>query len=110
MRAAATDLHDGQGQHRRLMVCGDLNDVPEAATTQILSGPPGSEIGTNGFDQPDRGDGQRLRNLPHSEQQRFSRRYQGEQDCGFLRADPRCANSPDDSPVYAHALPAHLTP
>jgi hypothetical protein len=34
--------------------------VPEAATTQILSGLPGSEIGTNGFDQPDRGDGQRL--------------------------------------------------
>ena len=38
MRAAATDLHDGQCQHRRLMVCGDLKDVPEAATTQILSG------------------------------------------------------------------------
>ena len=38
VRAAAADLHDGQGQHRRLMVCGDLKDVPEAATTQILSG------------------------------------------------------------------------
>jgi hypothetical protein len=38
VRAAATDLHDGQCQHRRLMVCGDLKDVPEAATTQILSG------------------------------------------------------------------------
>ena len=64
MRAAATDLHDGQCQHRRLMVCGDLKDVPEAATTQILSGLPGSEIGTNGYDQPDRGHGQRLWNPP----------------------------------------------
>jgi predicted extracellular nuclease len=82
VRAAATDVLDGQGQHRRLVVCGDLNDVPEAATTQILSGPPGSEIGTDGFDQPDRGDGQRLWNLAPRipEQQRFSRRYQGRRE------------------------------
>ncbi len=79
VRAAATDLLDGQGQTRRLVVLGDLNDVPEAATTQILSGPPGSEIGTDGFTQPDRGDGQRLWNLAARipADQRFSRRYRG---------------------------------
>jgi hypothetical protein len=79
VRAAATDLLDGQGQDRRLVVLGDLNDVPEAATTQILQGPPGSEIGTGGFAQPDRGDGQRLWNLAARipADQRFSRRYRG---------------------------------
>ena len=39
-----------------VVVLGDLNDEPLAATTQILLGPPGSEIGTAGFDRPDRGD------------------------------------------------------
>jgi len=32
----------------------------QAATTQVLLGPPGSEIKTAGFDQPDQGDHQRL--------------------------------------------------
>jgi endonuclease/exonuclease/phosphatase family metal-dependent hydrolase len=45
-----------------LVVAGDLNDEPQAATTQILLGPPGSEVGTGGFDQPDAGDAQRLWN------------------------------------------------
>ena len=40
------------------MVASDLNDEPHAATTQILHGPPGSEVGTGGFDQPDAGDAQ----------------------------------------------------
>jgi endonuclease/exonuclease/phosphatase family metal-dependent hydrolase len=43
-----------------LLVCGDLNDTMEAATTQLLFGPPGSQIGTGGFDHPDHGDQQRL--------------------------------------------------
>jgi hypothetical protein len=38
------------------VVPGDLNDEPTAATTQILQGPPGSEIGTFGYERPDRGD------------------------------------------------------
>jgi hypothetical protein len=46
-----------------VVVLGDLNDEPEAATTQLLQGPPGSEIGTAGYDRPDQGDGQRLWNL-----------------------------------------------
>ncbi len=46
-----------------LIVTGDMNDTPEAATSQLLLGPPGSEIGTAGFNQPDHGDAQRLWNL-----------------------------------------------
>lgn len=63
VRAAASTLLDNHGQERRLVVLGDLNDVPEAATTQILYGPLGSEIGTAGFLQADKGDRQRLWNL-----------------------------------------------
>jgi hypothetical protein len=58
-----------------MLVLGDFNDVPEAQTSLILNGPPGSEIGTRGFDQPDRGDEARLFNLaPRIPQdRRFSR-------------------------------------
>lgn len=56
VRAYATALFAGNGQQRAVIVAGDLNDEPEAATTQLLLGPPGSEIGTGGFDQPDHGD------------------------------------------------------
>src|SRR6478735_1275935 len=62
VRAAATDRLTGQPQ-RAAVVLGDLNDEVEAATTQIVNGPPGSEIGTTGFDRPDNGDAQRLWNL-----------------------------------------------
>jgi endonuclease/exonuclease/phosphatase family metal-dependent hydrolase len=79
VRAEASTLLDNDGQERRLVVLGDLNDVPEAATTQILYGPPGSEIGTGGFLPPDEGDGQRLWNLALRipADQRFSRRHRG---------------------------------
>lgn len=63
VRAYANTLLDGDGKKRAVIVLGDLNDGPEAATTQILLGPPGSEIGTNGFANPDLGDGSRLWNL-----------------------------------------------
>ena len=43
-----------------MLVCGDLNDTMEAATTQLVFGPPGSQIGTGGFDHSDHGDHQRL--------------------------------------------------
>jgi endonuclease/exonuclease/phosphatase family metal-dependent hydrolase len=62
-RAWATDQLQGHGQQRHVLVCGDLNDTPQAATTQILLGPPGSQLGTGGFDRPDAGDGNRLWNL-----------------------------------------------
>jgi hypothetical protein len=80
LRAAATDLLTSDHE-AALMVLGDLNDEVEAATTQILNGPPGSEIATTGFDHPDTGDVQRLWNLAPRipEAQRFSRKYRGTQ-------------------------------
>jgi endonuclease/exonuclease/phosphatase family metal-dependent hydrolase len=63
VRAYANDLLDGHGAERAVVVLGDLNDEPLAATTQILLGPPGSEIGTSGSHQPDQGDARRLWNL-----------------------------------------------
>jgi endonuclease/exonuclease/phosphatase family metal-dependent hydrolase len=53
----------GSDESVPLLVLGDLNDVPEAQTSLIFTGPPGSEIGTPGFGQPDRGDDVRLFNL-----------------------------------------------
>jgi hypothetical protein len=57
-------------------VLGDPNDEPTAATTQI---PPGSELGTAGFDRPDRGDGAQLWNLAPliPAERRFSRAFRG---------------------------------
>ncbi|MEU6915638.1 endonuclease/exonuclease/phosphatase family protein [Streptomyces olindensis] len=60
LRALADDLLEGDGRARDVAVLGDLNDETQAATTQILLGPPGSEIGTPGYDRPDRGDAARL--------------------------------------------------
>lgn len=82
VRAYATALLAGQGQQRALIVAGDLNDEPQAATTQLLHGPPGSEIGTPGFAQPDKGDGARLWNLAPliPETERFSRVYKGRRE------------------------------
>ncbi|WP_327694153.1 endonuclease/exonuclease/phosphatase family protein [Streptomyces sp. NBC_00459] len=60
LRALADDLLAGDGRTRDVLVLGDLNDEVQAATTQILLGPPGSEIGTPGYDHDDRGDATRL--------------------------------------------------
>lgn len=49
-----------------VVFCGDLNDEPDAATTQIIQGPTGSEIDPrsgSAFQRPDRGDGYRMWNL-----------------------------------------------
>jgi endonuclease/exonuclease/phosphatase family metal-dependent hydrolase len=64
------------------MVLGDLNDEVQAATTQVLLGPPGSEIGTPGFDAPDKGDARRLWNLAPliPEERRFTRVYRGRRE------------------------------
>jgi endonuclease/exonuclease/phosphatase family metal-dependent hydrolase len=62
-RAWATTTLNGQGQHRNVLVTGDLNDTPDAATTEMLQGRDGSQLGTGGFAQPDWGDGNRLFNL-----------------------------------------------
>ncbi|MGX1300244.1 putative extracellular nuclease [Streptomyces albogriseolus] len=60
LRALADRLLEGDGRERDVVVLGDLNDEVQAATTQMLLGPPGSEIGTPGHDRPDRGDAVRL--------------------------------------------------
>ena len=62
-----------------VILLGDLNDGVEAATTQILHGPTGSQFPTLGFDRPDSGDPQRLFNLAGfiPEERRFSRRHNG---------------------------------
>jgi endonuclease/exonuclease/phosphatase family metal-dependent hydrolase len=39
VRAFADRLVDGQGAEHRMIVLGDMNDEPKAATTQILRGP-----------------------------------------------------------------------
>ena len=82
VRDTATTLLAGHGQQRAVIVLGDLNDEPQAATTQILSGPPGSEIGTGGYDIDDQGDGNRLWNLAARIpiDNRYSRIYRGNKE------------------------------
>jgi endonuclease/exonuclease/phosphatase family metal-dependent hydrolase len=63
LRAWATNALGESEDDQALVLTGDLNDTVQAATTQLLLGPPGSEIGTAGFSQPDQGDHQRLWNL-----------------------------------------------
>ncbi|WP_033317958.1 endonuclease/exonuclease/phosphatase family protein [Streptomyces yerevanensis] len=79
LRALADQFLDGKGRERNVAVLGDLNDEVAAATTQILQGPPGSEIKTPGFERPDKGDASRLWNIAPlmDEKQRFSRVHAG---------------------------------
>ncbi len=98
LRVRANELLLGN-QDRALILLGDLNDVIDAATTQLLQGPPGSEIGTAGFDRPDSGDNTRLFNLAPliPEARRYSRTYRGNKELidhilvtgGLLPSRPR---------------------
>jgi endonuclease/exonuclease/phosphatase family metal-dependent hydrolase len=63
IRTYANEALDGHGEDRAMVVCGDLNDETDAATTQLMLGPGGSEIGTGGEGRPDKGDAWRLWNL-----------------------------------------------
>jgi endonuclease/exonuclease/phosphatase family metal-dependent hydrolase len=76
-RLLTTDGRDGRTNP--VVVLGDLNDEPAAATTQILYGPPGSQLDTPGFAHPDTGDRMRLWNLANRipAEQRFTRRFEG---------------------------------
>jgi len=111
---------------RPVAVLGDLNDEVTAATTQILLGPPGSEIGTPGFGVPDKGDAARLWNLAPfiPEERRSTRRYRGRGELidhvlvsqalvrAVVRVDtvgepPSIADDPElrfDEPASDHAL------
>jgi endonuclease/exonuclease/phosphatase family metal-dependent hydrolase len=66
VRDWATTSLAGDWADRPLLVCGDLNDTMDAATTQLLFGPPGSQIATGGFNHPDHGDPQRLWDLGYA--------------------------------------------
>ena len=79
VRALADELIAAEGKSRAVVVLGDLNDEPQAATVQMLLGPPGSELGTGGFNHSDKGDAWRLWNLASliPEAERFSRIYRG---------------------------------
>lgn len=79
VRVHANSVLDGEGADRALVVLGDLNDTPEAATTQLLLGPGGSTIGTPGEKRPDQGDAWRLWNLAPliPAESRYSRVYRG---------------------------------
>lgn len=75
---------------RDVIVLGDLNDGPEAATTQILYGPPGSQprgpedatTASGAFQRADRDDNRRLFNVTKlvPEQLRWSRRHNGQNE------------------------------
>jgi hypothetical protein len=69
----------GRGREKAVVLLGDMNDEVNAATTLILNGPPGSEVGSVGFEQPDLGDGDRMWNTAPliPEERRFSRLYRG---------------------------------
>ncbi|MEU6394922.1 endonuclease/exonuclease/phosphatase family protein [Streptomyces sp. NPDC046939] len=82
VRVLADTLIGDDGRRARVAVLGDFNDEAGAATTQILQGPPGSEIGTPGFDRPDSGDAKRLWNIAPliPEDQRYSRVQAGRRE------------------------------
>jgi hypothetical protein len=82
LRCQLNQLLAGGGATRAVLLAGDLNDEVQAATTQILNGPPGSEIGTAGFRVPDRCDGDRMWNLTPliPEAQRFRRIFRGRRE------------------------------
>ncbi|WP_369168566.1 endonuclease/exonuclease/phosphatase family protein [Streptomyces sp. R28] len=82
LRALADVLLAGEGRRSDVAVLGDLNDEVQAATTQILLGPPGSEIGTSGFRTADKGDAGRLWNVAPliPVEQRFSRVNSGRRE------------------------------
>jgi endonuclease/exonuclease/phosphatase family metal-dependent hydrolase len=79
LRSHLNGLLQGTGANQAVLLAGDLNDDADAATTQILNGPPGSEIGTVGYDRADQGDADRMWNLAPliPEDERFTRRYRG---------------------------------
>lgn len=106
----------GTGQANPVIYCGDLNDEPPAATTQIIQGPGGSEIDFrpgSGFRTGDRGDGYRMWNLYRllpSEGPNYSRIYRGRGELiDHIFASHRLVN-PDNLPaveiVAASALPS----
>ncbi len=78
IRLAVNTILADQPDHA-VVVMGDFNDDPHAATSELLLGPSGSEIGTLGFSRPDKGDAERLFNTAPSiiNKRRYSRIHRG---------------------------------
>ncbi|HZA77679.1 MAG TPA: endonuclease/exonuclease/phosphatase family protein [Acidimicrobiales bacterium] len=106
----------GAGQTTPVVFCGDLNDEPLAATTQIIQGPGGSEIDFrpgSGFRTRDHGDGYRIWNLYRllpPEGPNYTRIYRGRGELiDHIFASHRLVN-PDNIPavqiVAAGPLPS----
>jgi endonuclease/exonuclease/phosphatase family metal-dependent hydrolase len=106
----------GTGQANPVIFCGDLNDEPLAASTQIIQGPGGSEIDfrpASGFRTGDSGDGYRMWNLYRllpPEGPNYSRIYRGRGELiDHVFASHRLVN-PDNIPavqiVAASPLPS----
>jgi endonuclease/exonuclease/phosphatase family metal-dependent hydrolase len=106
----------GTGRTNPVVFCGDLNDEPLAATTQITQGPGGSEIDFrpgSGFRTGDNGDGYRMWNLYRllpPEGPNYSRIYRGRGELiDHIFASHRPVN-PDNIPaveiVAASPLPS----
>lgn len=109
LRHHATQRLDGHGQDRALIVLGDLNDEPLAATTQILLGPPGSEFETPGFPAPDKGDGQRLWNVAPllPDDHAFSRVFKGRPELiDHILVSHRLAHRIDSADTGTTELPS----
>ena len=119
----------GTGTDTPVILMGDLNDEPLAATTQIIQGPGGSEIDfrpNSGFQQGDAGDGWRMWNLYRllpPEGPNYTRIYRGRGELiDHIFASHRLVNpdnlpmveviaatplpSMDDQPAPATALPS----
>jgi hypothetical protein len=85
MEAATLLIYDNgilEGGVQNLVVLVDMNDTELAATTQILYGPDGSQMGTPGFDRPDAGDASGLWNIAPRipDGHRFSRLHGGDRE------------------------------
>jgi endonuclease/exonuclease/phosphatase family metal-dependent hydrolase len=94
----------GLGRQRAVVCCGDLNDEPDAAATQIVAGPSGSEIDPtpgSAFERPDHDDAFRLWNLAPllPADQRFTRVFKGRRELiDHIFATHRLVN-PDNLPA-----------
>lgn len=112
IRIRANELLDGHGQDRPVIVLGDLNDTEYSASTTTLQGPGGSEIGTGGFDHPDKGDAYRMWNLGLKipADQRFSWTYQGRKEfIDHIFAPTPCRPAWETSTPTTSAPPPSVT-
>jgi endonuclease/exonuclease/phosphatase family metal-dependent hydrolase len=76
---AVTEAVAGHGDDRVVILTGDLNDTSQAATSQLLLGPPGSNWAAKASTGPDQGDRTRMWNLAPlmPEGRNYSRNNQG---------------------------------